>query len=142
LFDTACRIGEAVSNKVDVYLTRERQILVRESKGREPRALPLSPETVAATEAWLKVRARVMAQADPAQDEGWLFLSEFGDPIETMCLLRATKCCRDFAKLPEAITLRSLAAVLAQPIGEGEPPGRVGHRRAQESEDDADLHQP
>ncbi len=38
LLDSAARIGEMLSLKVDDYRAKERQIVIRESKGREPRA--------------------------------------------------------------------------------------------------------
>jgi len=46
LIDTACRIGEAVSFKMDDYVAAERRITVRESKGRESRALPTLSNTI------------------------------------------------------------------------------------------------
>ena len=44
LLDSASRIGEMLSLKVDDYRAKERQIVIRESKGREPRTLPVSGE--------------------------------------------------------------------------------------------------
>jgi integrase/recombinase XerD len=61
LLDTACRIGEMLNLKMDDVKFKERQVLVRQSKGQEPRTLPVSPEWLEALEAWLKVRKRVLA---------------------------------------------------------------------------------
>jgi site-specific recombinase XerD len=42
LLDSACRIGEVLNLKLDDYRAKERQIQIRESKGKEPRTLPIS----------------------------------------------------------------------------------------------------
>ncbi|MBC8136618.1 MAG: site-specific integrase [Fibrella sp.] len=39
LLDTACRIGEMLEMRLDDYKVDERRVLVRESKGRQPRPL-------------------------------------------------------------------------------------------------------
>jgi site-specific recombinase XerD len=106
LVDTACRIGEMLSFKVDDVRLAERQVTVRESKGREPRTLPISEEWAEALRTWLKVRARVMARAD--EDEGWLFVTEFGEQMDPLAFLRCLERMRSFAGLPRAITLHSL----------------------------------
>jgi integrase/recombinase XerD len=106
LVDTACRIGEMLSLKVEDVRLKERQLIIRESKGREPRALPISPEWASALATWLKVRERVMREAEA--DEGWLFVSEFGGKLDEIRFLRAMKRVRDYAGLSEQITLHSL----------------------------------
>ena len=106
LVDTACRIGEAVHLGVDDFQASERQVVVRESKGREARVLPLSPATIEAIRAWLKVRDRVMRDAD--EDEGLLFLTEFGTRIDESKFLKSLKGYIRFAGLNEQITLHSL----------------------------------
>ncbi|WP_394793823.1 tyrosine-type recombinase/integrase [Armatimonas sp.] len=108
LLDTACRIGEALSLQLGDFDARQAQISIRESKGREPRVLPMSPDAVQAIEAWLKVRERVMRDAPPGSDEGYLFVSEFGTKIEENKFLKNLKAYIRFASLPEAITLHSL----------------------------------
>ena len=45
LLDSACRIGEILSLKVDDYQASQKQFTVRESKGREPQP-SRSPKTV------------------------------------------------------------------------------------------------
>ena len=106
LLDTAARIGEILSLKVDDYRAKERQVVIRESKGREPRTLPVSAEWVAVLEVWLRQRAKVMAgQSD---DEGWLFVSEYGGRIEEGRFLRALKKIVAWAGISEHITLHSL----------------------------------
>jgi integrase len=74
LLDTACRIGEMLNLKVDDYQAGSRQILIRESKGREPRALPASPEWAQALSVWLKPRQKVMSNIPKEEDEGWPFV--------------------------------------------------------------------
>lgn len=106
LVDTACRIGEALALKVGDYRSGEREVRIRESKGREPRALPLSPETAEAIEQWLRARARLMR--DAVEDEGWLFPSETGGPVEPGRFGKAMGGYRDFAKLPRQITPHAL----------------------------------
>lgn len=62
LFDSASRIGEILSLKVDDYRAKERQIVIRESKGREPRTLPVSPEWVEALKritTWAKISEHI-----------------------------------------------------------------------------------
>lgn len=106
LIDTACRIGEMLSLKVEDVRLAERQALVRESKGKEPRTLPISPEWANAIEVWLKVRKRVMAAAE--EDEGWLFVSEYGTRLDETMFLRRLKCVLEYAGLTKQITLHSL----------------------------------
>jgi site-specific recombinase XerD len=106
LVDSACRIGEAVNLRIEDFQPSERQVLIREAKGREPRVLPLSPATINAIKAWLNVRERVMRDADV--DEGYLFFSEFGTRIEESKFLKNLKGYVRFAGLSEHITLHSL----------------------------------
>jgi integrase/recombinase XerD len=106
LIDTACRIGEMLSLKVEDVRLPERQALVRESKGKEPRALPISPEWAQAITVWLKVRQRVMSAAE--EDEGWLFVSEYGTRLDETMFLRRLKCVLEYAGLTKQITLHSL----------------------------------
>lgn len=61
LLDSDSRIGEMLSLKVDDYRPKKRQIVIRESKGREPRTLPVSPEWVEALNVWLRQRSKIMA---------------------------------------------------------------------------------
>ncbi len=88
LVDSACCIGEALSLKVSDYRSAmvrpnqtERQITIRESKGREPRVIPISERTGEAIEDWLKVRKRILRDVPQEEDEGWLFMSETGTRI-------------------------------------------------------------
>lgn len=106
LLDTACRIGELLSLKVDDYRAKERQVLIRESKGKEPRALPISAEWAEAVSSWLKVRTRVMAGVE--QDEGWLFISETGGMIDAGRFLKTLHAICNYAGLTDKITLHSL----------------------------------
>lgn len=108
LLDTAARIGEMLSLKVGDYRAKERQIVIRESKGKEPRALPVSPEWAAQMEVWLRVRARVMQNVPKADDEGWLFISDTGAKIDEGRFLKILHRVTAFAELADAITLHSL----------------------------------
>lgn len=113
LLDTACRINEMLSLKVEDYREGDRQILIRESKGREPRALPISRELAEAIGVWLRVRARVRVDAP---DEGWLFVSEFGGRADSVSFLKAVKRCLHWAGLSEHITLHSLRRFSQSPL--------------------------
>ncbi len=108
LLDTACRIGEMLSLKVDDIRLDQRSITVRESKGREPRAIPISAEWVATIDIWLKVRRRVMKNVPVSEDEGWLFISETGSRLDEGRFLKVLKKYRAFAAVSEKITLHSL----------------------------------
>ena len=109
LLDSACRIGEVLNLKVDDYRPKERQITIRESKGKEPRTLPLSASVVEAITVWLRMRDKMMANAvAPEADEGWLFLSEYGGRMDESRFLKALKGILRWANLPDEITLHSL----------------------------------
>jgi site-specific recombinase XerD len=108
LLDTACRIGEALSLKVQDFDAKQAQIVITQSKGWEPRTLPLSRDAIQAIEAWVKVRERVMRDAEPGSDDGYFFISEFGTKIDESKFLKNLKVYIRFAKLPETITLHSL----------------------------------
>jgi site-specific recombinase XerD len=108
LLDSACRIGEVLSFKLDDYQASQRQLTVRVAKGREPRVIPVSQECAAAIGQWLKVRARVMANVPKEKDEGWLFISEVGGMVDAGRFLRSMKKFASFAGLTDKITLHSL----------------------------------
>ena len=105
LLDSASRIGEMLSLKVDDYRLKERQIVIRESKGREPRTLPVSPEWVDALNVWLRQRSKIMAAQE---DEGFLFVSEFGGRLDEGRFLKSLKKITGWAKISGRITLHSL----------------------------------
>ena len=105
LLDSAARIGEMLSLKVDDYRAQERQIVIRESKGREPRTLPVSAEWVEALNVWLRQRGKIMGGHE---DEGWLFVSEFGGRLDEGRFLKALKKVTSFAHVSEHVTLHSL----------------------------------
>ena len=105
LLDSASRIGEMLSLKVDDYRLKERQIVIRESKGREPRTLPVSPEWVEALNVWLRQRSKIMAGQE---DEGYLFVSEFGGRLDEGRFLKSLKKITGWAKISGRITLHSL----------------------------------
>ncbi|MES2460489.1 MAG: tyrosine-type recombinase/integrase, partial [Armatimonadota bacterium] len=108
LLDTACRIGEMISLKVDDIRLEQRSITIRESKGRESRTIPISAEWAATVEVWLKVRRRAMKNVPIGEDEGWLFISETGSRLDEGRFLKVLKKYRAFANLTGKITLHSL----------------------------------
>ena len=108
LLDTACRIGELLNLKMDDYQPSERQITIRVSKGREPRAIPVSREWQSCLDNWLKVRKRVMGNVPAGEDQGWLFISETGSRLEEERFLKTLKKYVAFAGASDRITLHSL----------------------------------
>ena len=108
LVDTACRIGEALSFKVADVKLSEFAVVIRESKGKEPRTLPIGPEWAKALEAWLRVRNRIMANVPSEEDEGWLFMSDTGGRLDEVHFLRTLRRVTAFAGLPKEIALHSL----------------------------------
>jgi len=108
LLDSACRIGEMMSLKVEDYDRVGPQITIRESKGREPRTIPVSRGFDTALAPWLKIRSRVTRNLKPGEDAGWLFLTEFGGRIDEGLFLKALKRYVTFAGLTDQITLHSL----------------------------------
>lgn len=108
LLDTACRIGEVCSLTLDDVREKERQVTFRHTKGREPRTVPVSQEWLDVLGDWKKQRAKVMANVPTDQDEGWLFLSEYGTRMDESGFLRAVNRYLAFAKLNSKITLHSL----------------------------------
>ena len=114
LLDSACRIGEVLSLKVGDFQKAEGkrgtywQIMIRESKGRTARMIPLSEPSSQAIQSWLKVRARVMSDIPKERDPGYLFLSEIGGKIDESKFLTLLKRYLKFAGLGERITLHSL----------------------------------
>ncbi len=108
LLDSACRIGEVLGLTLDDYQASARQILVRKSKGREPRAIPVSRDCAEAIAEWLKIRARTMESVRKEDDEGWLFISETGTQIDGGRFLKTLKRITDSVGLTRQITLHSL----------------------------------
>ena len=108
LLDSTCRISEVLNLKTDDYRAEERQISIRESKGREPRAIPVSKECAKAIEAWLKVRRRIMGNVPKGEDAGWIFISETGGLIDQCRFLKTLKSMMAFAGIEAKITLHSL----------------------------------
>ena len=108
LIDTACRIGEALNLKVGDVKLSERSVVIRESKGKEPRTLPVGPEWAEALEAWLRVRKRIMGQVPADEDEGWLFISDTGGRLSEDAFLRTLQRITAYAQLPKEIALHSL----------------------------------
>jgi site-specific recombinase XerD len=106
LLDTAARIGEMLSLKVEDSRAGEKSITIRESKGREPRFIPVSAEWAKALDTWLKLRAKLMA--GQPRDEGWLFITEFGTRMDEGRFLKVLKKTLVWAELSDQITLHSL----------------------------------
>ncbi len=108
LLDTAARIGEMLSLKVEDVRHKEREALIRETKGKVQRTLPVSAEWLTALDSWLQVRRRVMADVPKEEDEGWLFISEYGGRMDESQFLKALKRLLRWADLSDEITLHSL----------------------------------
>jgi site-specific recombinase XerD len=108
LLDSAARIGEMLSLKVDDYRGKERQIVIRESKGKEPRTLPVSPEWAEAMDVWVRLRGRIMLQVPKAEDEGWLFISDTGGRLDEISLLHTLQRVTKWAGISDEITFHSL----------------------------------
>ena len=106
LLDTAARIGEMLNLKVDDYRVSERAITIRESKGREPRFIPVSSDWAKALNTWLKIRAKIMA--GQKSDEGWLFITEYGTRMDEGRFLKVLKNTLVWVGLTDQITLHSL----------------------------------
>ena len=106
LLDTAARIGEMLNLKVDDYRVSERAITIRESKGREPRFIPVSSDWAKALNTWLKIRAKIMAEQK--SDEGWLFITEYGTRMDEGRFLKVLKNTLVWVGLTDQITLHSL----------------------------------
>jgi site-specific recombinase XerD len=54
------------------------------------------------------MRAKVMENASAGEDEGWLFVNEYGGRMDESRFLKAIKSVIRYAKLSEGITLHSL----------------------------------
>lgn len=92
LIDSCCRIGEILNLKVADVKVGELEFTVTESKGKEPRTLPMSIGSRDALVEWLKVRKRIMRNLPPdEEDEGWLFISETGGRVDYNNFLRSWK---------------------------------------------------
>ncbi len=74
LVETAARIGEMLALRLDDYQPGEGQIVIRKSKGDEPRVVPISPAWADAVDTYLRVRPKV--------DSDLLFISEYGGPMD------------------------------------------------------------
>jgi len=103
LLDNGARIGEMLSLKVSDYVPAERKAVFRHTKGKEQRAVPVSPEWAEALASWLKVRARVMRDVPPEEDAGWLFISDNGGPIDPLAFIKTLHRITGWAGLPKLI---------------------------------------
>jgi site-specific recombinase XerD len=74
LIETAARIGEMLSLRLDDYQPAQCQIAIRQAKGDEPRIIPISQSWIDAVEAYLRVRPKGI-QCDR------LFVSEYGEAL-------------------------------------------------------------
>ena len=106
LLDTAARIGEMLNLKVEDYRVSERAITIRESKGREPRFIPVSSEWAKTLATCLKIRSKLMA--GQPKDEGWLFITEYGTRMDEGRFLKVLKNTLQWVELSDQITLHSL----------------------------------
>jgi integrase/recombinase XerC len=108
LLDTACRVGEITNLKVGDVKLKEREILIRESKGKEPRVVPISPDWIQALNIWLRIREKSVANVPSQEDEGWLFINEYGEKVDSSHFLKTLKRVLRYAKVSDEMTLHSL----------------------------------
>ena len=108
LLDTACRIGEILALKMDDVRLAEGTVVFRETKGKEPRTIPISSEWREVLEEWLNLRTRVMQAVPKEEDPGWIFVSEGGSRVDKRAFLHALRRITEWARLPDKITLHSL----------------------------------
>lgn len=75
LIETGCRPCELLALRLDDYKPKEMQISFRETKGREPRTLPVSAAWTQAVDSYLKKR--------PKCESKILFVNAYGEPLNT-----------------------------------------------------------
>ena len=100
LVETACRIGEMLSLRLDDFDPKQRQIAVRQSKGDEPRIIPISQSWIDAVESYLRVRPKGI-------ECNRLFVSEFGEELSVSMFGKVFRGYLDFAGL-SGFTLHGL----------------------------------
>jgi site-specific recombinase XerD len=94
LISTACRVGELLDANLEDYVPGERRILLRETKGREPRTVPVSAQFEDALAAWLRKRRRIMGDQP---DCGKLFVTETGVAMAANKFIRTIGPVSEFA---------------------------------------------
>jgi len=99
LVETAARIGEMLALRLDDYQPAQRQIVIRKSKGDEPRTIPISDWWVQAVDSYLRARPKV--------ESNLLFINEFGDPLTTGQFRKAFREYQKFAGV-DGFTLHGL----------------------------------
>lgn len=74
LIETAARAGEVLGLRLDDFQPEQKQIVIRKTKGDEPRIAPISDESIECVNGYLRVRPKV--------DSEMLFVSEYGEELE------------------------------------------------------------
>ena len=91
LIETGCRPCELFALRLDDYRSAEKQIAFRETKGREPRELPVSAAWTSIVDSYLKKR--------PKCDCPTLFVNAFGEPMNTAMFSRQFRGYAEYAGL-------------------------------------------
>lgn len=99
LVSTAARAGEILGLKLGDYDKARKQIVFRETKGNEPRIVPIEDAWIEAVDAWLRVRGEL--------ESDLLFVTLYGEPIDVRCFSRQFHRYCEFGKV-EDVTLHSL----------------------------------
>jgi site-specific recombinase XerD len=144
LLDTACRVGEVMSLKLDNWQEREMvvkgtktkvwHVTVEKAKGKRPRSIPVSATGAQAVNAWLRVRSRIMKEVPASEDEGYVFITEMGTRIDEGKFLKALKRIVRFAELPDMIGNHSLRRYSLNKLAKTDLLGAqriAGHRRTE-----------
>lgn len=92
ILDTAAREDEVLSLRLEEVRLGERLLVFPKTKGRRPRAVPMSPECYEFLEAWKKIR--------PAKAEcEFFFITQFGTKIKPDSWGHSFRTYRDYAGL-------------------------------------------
>lgn len=118
LVDTAARIGEVLALALPDYDPKQKQIHIRQAKGKEPRIVPISAELVDAIDDWLKHRPQVPTDL--------LFITEFAGAIPPGHYSRIFKGYVKYAKLSTEFTLHSLRRYSLNKLAQRNLWGAVG----------------
>lgn len=99
LVGTAARIGEILGMKLGDYDKARKQIVFRETKGNEPRTVPIEDVWIETVDAWLRVRGGI--------ESDYLFVTLYGEQIDVRCFSRQFQRYCKYADV-EDVTLHSL----------------------------------
>lgn len=101
LLKTGARISEMINLRVSDYRREKGEVVFRRTKNGTVRTIPLSPDWIAALDAWLAVRGRLKL------DNDYMFVSENGDVMKLNTFYQGFQGYCEYAGLPK-FTLHSL----------------------------------